>query len=358
MAENGTGSVSGDVCSELSYDTLVFKLVAILRVLIGVLSFLVCMAVAVLLVVLKKHYFFDQRLVLYLAIASLFRSLSYITGRIDFYGSRPISDQYCYFAGFLETYTSCVELLAILSISINMFVRTVLKLPRDKLELFYLTSIFFLPLLWCWVPFLYEAYATAGPWCGIRILEPADCEVFETGNLLRYLFWHSLVFLFIVIALSVSVTVVVRLRTNARKWEGPTCDPNRQANVQKLREGLLLGPVIYVLLKIPIFVTDVYDYTNPLNPSVTMWFVRVCTSPLAGAIILLMYFLDSETRKWLSMNSFKAAVVRCCRGNAEVEGVTPYDCEFHFMYGDSLEGTIMRRKPVRHGASTCTYLPT
>lgn len=354
--DGGSSSGSGDSdCSkELPFDTPVFKVIASIRAGMGVFSLLVCLSVILLLILLRKHLFFDQRLVLYLAIASLCHSISYILGRVDFSGSRQIRDPYCYAAGFAETYTSCVELLAVLSVTGHVFVLAVLKLKRNKLDWLYLVFIFILPLVWSWVPFVFDAYATAGPWCGIRTLEPSDCDAYQTGNLLKLLLWHTPVLVFTVIALSVAIAVSVKL-----KREGPTCDPHGKLQVNKLRKGLLLGPIFYVLLKVPILVTDVYDYIQPVDPHMSLWFIRVglwfirvCLSPFAGSIILLVYFLDRRTRRRMTLNSFRAAMVEsCCLcGRPEPTVATFHGCELHPTFGDSIEGVGMRRMTEYHRA--------
>ncbi len=347
LMETGAGaSGSGegeDDCAELPFDTPVFKVVAAIRASIGVCSLLVCLAVVVLLTMMRKHYFLDQRLVLYLAIASLCHSASYIIGRVDFDGSRPISETYCKFAGFLETYTSGVELLAILNITVNILV---FKLWRNRLEFVYLTLMFGLPLLWSWLPFLYDGYATSGPWCGIRTLEPADCDVYMTGRLLKLLVWHMPVLVFTVLSLSVAVTVLWKLKRKAKNWGSPNCNVNQQ--FRKLRKGILLIPVVYVLLKVPILVTDIYEIVDPLI-LILLWFVRVFSSPPAGSAALLVYFLDSETWKRLTLSSLRAAMVRSCCWT-EVEEVNSYSCECTF--GDSVEGAGLRRMTASRRASS------
>lgn len=356
--DNGSAGMEEALCYESTFDTVQFKRVAILRASVGMFSFLSCVCVTLLSICFKKYQFFTQRLVLYLTIAAMLHSSSYTVGRVNFYTSRPIKDPYCYFAGFLELYTSWIELLSICCITFNLFSNTVMTKIREAkyLEHMCLVVTFLLPLLWCLIPFVDEAYGTAGPWCGIRILTE-DCTPFKFGRVLRFVLLHVPTYAIFLLILVTSIVIIIKVRRDIHKWEGTPYNPSTKINRQKIEEEvkpLLWYPLIYLLLRSTLLISEIYDTVQPQNPHVALWYLQVVTSPLAGAAIAFIYAFDSEMRTHLKLcgHSLKAACPvlwgnkpsKPCSG----QDVQDYQFECHSVYGDSIEGAEARR----HG---CAY---
>ena len=356
--DNGSAGMEETFCYESTFDTATFKRVAILRASVGMFSFLSCACVILLSIYFKKYQFFTQRLVLYLTIAAMLHSSSYTVGRVNFYTSRPIKDPYCYFAGFLELYTSWIELLSICCITFNLFSNTVATKIREAkyLECVCLVVTFLLPLLWCLIPFVEEAYGTAGPWCGIRVLTE-DCTPFKFGRVLRFVMWHvpmSTIFLFILVT---SIVIIIKVRRDIHRWEGTPYNPSTKISKQKIKEEvgpLLWYPLIYLLLRGTLLISEIYDTVRPKNPRVVFWDLQVVTSPLAGAAIAFVYAFNSEMRTRLKLcgHSLKGACP-VFRGNkpsksCSRQDIQDYRFECHSEYGDSIEGAQARR----HG---CAY---
>ena len=345
--EPGSGQVSS---SCLPFDTAEFKAVAGIRASVGLLSFICCAIVFLVITLYKKYHFFVQRLILYLAIAAMLHSLSYTVGRINFKTEREIIDPYCCFAGFFEIYTAWVELMCISCITFYLFAITVFKVHTERLEWLYVFIAFCLPLLWCWIPLLQAAYGTSGPWCGIRNLEE-NCEVFTFGIVLRFAIEHIpeySVFLGIFVS---SVVIAVKLRREVNMWEGSR-DPKtkmKKEQIKKEVKPLLCYPAVYVFLKIMLLVSEIYDLVNPLHPKLYLWLLRALTSPFAGAVIALVYALDAETRTRLKCSSLKAACMAHCR----TKQVSEYNCDLS-PHGDSIaiDSRFEEWKTKYHRAST------
>ena len=351
------GSAEMELCYNSTFDSLPFKRAAILRASMGMFSFLFCGCVILLSICFKKYYFFTQRLVLYLTIAAMLHSLSYTVGRVNFHSSRLIKDPYCYFAGLLELYTSWIELLSICCIVFNLFSATVMTKIREAkyLECVYLVVTFLLPLLWCWIPFVEEAYGSAGPWCGIRVLTE-NCSPFRFGRVLRFVLWHVPAYTIFLFILVTSIMIMIKVRRDIRKWDGTPYNSATKINKQMIKDEvrpLLWYPLIYLILRSTFLISEIYDTVHPQTPRVALWNLQVVTSPLAGTVIALMYAFDSETRAHLKLcgHSLMAACPvlwgdkpsKSCR-----KDVRDYEIECHSQYGDSIEGTQARR----HG---CAY---
>ena len=105
----------------LYYNDSEFIEVAALRAGSGIFSALCCLAVIIVIVKLKRYSLPSQRFVLYLAIAATFHSVSYAFARVNYYTPRYIYDDYCYFGGFFNIYSSWVEVLALFCLTFNLF---------------------------------------------------------------------------------------------------------------------------------------------------------------------------------------------------------------------------------------------
>lgn len=324
------GANSSDVCSE--YETKQFKMVAAIRASVGLFSTVCSLAVVLLIVAYKKYRVYPQRLILYLAISASLHSFSYTVARINYYTPRKILDPYCYFSGYYNNYTNWLEVLSICYITFDLLVNVVFHRRTEKYEFYLAGAVFLSPALWSWVPFIQLAYGTAGPWCGIRVVDE-NCEPFEFGIILRFALWY--IPLYIILAGTTVTTLLVfcKVQRDVHKWEG-VYSPEKQDKKKQLKrevQSLIWYPVIYLLLNTFSFINRIYDTANPNDPLVVLWYLHVVSSPLRGAVIALIYALDSETVRLLKCSNLKKAYVSCCK-----EEVDEY--MVHYMeFGDSID---------------------
>ena len=148
-------------CSKAYYDDSQLAVVAACRAGTGFFSALCCLAMVIVIVRRKEYYFFTKRLILFLAIAAMFHSLSYPLARVNYYTPRYIYDDYCYFGGFYNFYSSWVEVIALSCLTFHMLLSTVIiqinvKSPLEKLnslQYVYLPMMYLVPLIWSWFAF-------------------------------------------------------------------------------------------------------------------------------------------------------------------------------------------------------------
>lgn len=341
------------------YDTVEYKAVAVVRIVTGLISFICCLSIVIYMVYYKKYKFFlNQKLVLYLAISAALHSFSYLVGRVNFYTERPIVDHYCLFAGSVELYTSWTEIMSILCISHNLLSAVTCKPNRKNMGRIYLSLIYILPLLWCWVPLLFLTFGTVGPWCGIRIFTE-DCELFLFGLSLRYLLEDiplAIVFVATII-FSVATWIMLKRKIHRLQTAYPTSPTQKVDPSQMLRElkPLLWYPPVYAVFQVFLLVNQVYEgITYKHTPLLALWFLEVLTTPLAGAVIALVCVLNSEmnplsrARLWCSQ--------QCCQRSTNQEQprtVTEYECDRYIRYGDSVEGTqnMMRAARIKRNST-------
>ena len=320
----------------LQYDSADFKAVAAIRASVGCVSFLACLAVVGLFVLFKKYRFFSQRLILYLTVAALFHSLSYTLARVNYYTSRPISEPYCYFGGWFNHYTSVVELLAIWSISFNVFVNAIFKKRTDRLEIVYIVLPWVLPLTYTWILVWQQAYSAGGPVCGVRFIND-DCSEYAPGYWLIFGTWYIPLYTSLGLILIMYIAVGLRVWHEAHKWHGKY-DPitvQRKALLKDEVRPLIWYPIIYMALNTFSLISRIYDSVHPGNPQLSLWYLRAVISPIRGAFIALVYALDKETRKHLRWITIKAAFLEYFQSSP----VRELDTTYHSVLTDSLRDT-------------------
>ena len=273
----------------LYYSNSEFIPVAALRAGTGVFSALCCLAVIIVIVKLKRYSKAAQRLVLYLAIAATFHSISYTFARVNYYTPRYIYDDYCYFGGFFNFYSSWVEVFALFCLTFNLFYNGVMiKKPPLWLERAYLVVMYGLPLLWSWVPFLFQTYATTEGWCDTR-LEDENCNPFLFGTVMLFA-WYVPVYLVLFLCCLTSIVAAIRIR-NLYMYGTVLKDPELKNSVLTL-----IGyPIVYLLLTVFSLANAIYTAVDRDNTtaSLVLWYLRVVTSPFRGAVIAVVYAIHS-----------------------------------------------------------------
>lgn len=354
--DNSSGAVESS-CALDVYDSPEYKAVAAVRIVTGLISFICCLSIVTYMVYYKKYRFIlNLKLVLFLAISAALHSFSFLVGRINFYTDRPIIDYYCLFAGSVELYTSWTEIIAILCISHNLLSAVTCNPNTKNMERIYLSLIFILPVLWCWVPILFFTYGTAGPWCGIRIFT-VDCDPFPFGLSLRYLLEDIPLAVVFVATIIFSVATWVILKRKIRRLQtayrtSPTTTVDTKQLVKELKH-LLWYPPVYAIFQVFLLVNQVYESIHPQQPIFALWLLQVLTTPLAGAVIALVCALNSEinllsrARVWCNR--------KCCQRSKEERPrtVTEYECDRYVKYGDSVEGTqnMMREARIKQNSA-------
>lgn len=366
---SGSGSVSSN-CSVLSeYDSQPYYWVAEIRIVTGFFSLLCSFFLIAFFVYTKKQRrVTNEILVFCLAISTLLNSWGYLLGRVNFYTDRPLLDEYCLFAGLLELYTGWTGYMCILCISSNLLAQVTCQPPTGKkLKWVYCSLIFALPLLWCWLPYVDQAYGSAGPWCGIRTLTNR-CDPFLYGVLLR-VFLEGLPILFLLLITSIfSLATWICLKHRLQSLEANSL--SRQTTVDKTEvqaelRTLLWFPPLYPLLQLSLLVNIVYSTAQPSSPQLALWLLQALLSPLAGAVTAVLIGVHTETnartrlRTWLTRHL-------CRRGKeAEREGsrkrsVSEYQCDVNVSYGDSISGVMdrNRRERIRNNSSNPSQPPS
>ena len=298
------------------YNNENFKIVAIIRASVGSISAAFCLLVIgmIVLVLYKKYRCFCQRLILYLAVAAFFHSLSYPLTRVNYYTPRPLLSPYCNFGGFFNLYTSWIEVLALCCLTFNVFLNAVLDKWLTKLECIYVCLPYLLPLLWVWIPLINSSFGNGEAWCDIRPVE-LDCSKYTLGTILRFTLWYGPLFALCLIMLIAAIVAACRIKRDSKQWytlHNPFTEQKAQTLKSEVRP-LLWYPIFYSILNTFAVINQINVAMIPVNSWIPLWYCHAFTSPFRGAAIVLAYALDSDTRKRLTWVQLRTAIYHCCR---------------------------------------------
>ncbi len=310
------------------YDSRDYVAVAALSAAIAGVSLLLLIAVISMLVLFKKLHEFSQRLILYLAIASILGKIAIIVHRVDYDNhTTDFYVRFCQFGGYLDEVTVWMLLMSVCSIVMYASLRILFHKDTARLELVYVFFIFVFPLTFTWIPFVFNAYGRAGAWCWIISEDRLTCEPYYAGQVLQYVMWFGpLYFLLFLLLLIYAVLLLHQCykRHKIKKEKGIqgtlSRRPSNLVRQQDLKE-LMVYPVLYFLLNIFPFINRTYNLSSSRGPNLALWYLAAIANPLMGSLITVAYFMDPQTRKRLNFTHIRAAAMEMFKSK---ETVTSY----------------------------------
>ena len=326
---NSSGSGSNGSCFDIYKDNYYIG-VAVLSVVLSILSCICLLAVIAIIVLFKKYVCFNQRLILYLCIASLLYSCSTIINvtpaDVD---TNPVSKVYCAVSGFISEILFWWLVLCVAVIMIDIFIRVVFEKDTQKYKIPYVIGILAPPIVVSWIPFIKLAYGPAGVFCWIRDKEYENCELFLLGTYLRFILYY-VPFYFLMMSLAVLLIITLCIAHKKRKqWMGGNLGQETVEMQKKIMSEIrpLIGyPILFMVVSIAPLILRIYDITGPDDDDIVyyiLYLLLVVVYRLIGVIIAVIFTLDPETRKKLKLVEIQAAAQRW-RGK-EKNAVTTYD---------------------------------
>ena len=314
MANNSSSSSSEAVECRV-FDTDEYVTVAIVSSASASLSAVCCIVVIGLIFMLKKHYFFIQRLVLYLSLAALVNSLSIVLRlyRIGYQEDSKALRVLCIAAAFIDQTSMWSLFMAFTAITFTLLMTVAFQKNTARLEGVYLILILLLPLVFNWIPFIYETYGQSGAWCWIRNLNyDNNCTEHNFGTYLQYILWYVPAYLLLGTLVLVYVVIIVCVLRQKYSWS-MKYDTETNKLQEKLHEEvlpLLFYPIGLFLLNIFPLANRIHDTLTADDPSYVLWMLHAIFSPLQGGYIALVYVLDRRTLRRLTYSNFVAIFKR------------------------------------------------
>ena len=301
-----------NVCSV--FDTRPYVIVAAVSAGSALVSALCCIFVISLIFLLKKHYFFIQRIILYHSLAVLVRSLSTALRfhRLGYGDESSALDTLCTISAFTGQVTLWVLIMDSLVISFVLLMSAFFYKNVARLEGLYVVLIFVFPLTFNWIPFINNTYGQFGAWCWIRVINYEDCSVHEFGAILRLVLWNVPFICNHILLVPVYLfTLAYVAKQHCCKPRGRDTYNSKMETVKKhLNEEvwpLLFFPLGIILFNLFPVVNAIYG-TVSTEPSYALWMLHAIFSPLQGGYVTLVYLLDRDTRKRLTYRSVKSTL--------------------------------------------------
>ena len=297
-----------------------------MSVVLSILSCICLLAVIAIIVLFKKYVCFNQRLILYLCVASLLYSCSTVINvtpaDVD---TNPASKGYCIVMGFVNHLLLWWQILCVAVIMIDIFIRVVFEKDTQRYNIPYVIGILAPPIVVSWIPFIKLAYGPAGVFCWIRDREYKDpeCMPFDFGIYLRFSLFYA-PFYFVMISLSVLLLITLYVaRRKKRRWIGARNLGKERIDTQKkivFEIRPLVGyPIAFIVVSVVPLILRIYEIFEPddnNNFFYTLYVLLIMVYRLLGVVIALVFALDLETRKKLKLVEIRAAIRRW-RGKEE-----------------------------------------
>ena len=175
-------STSSSIVCESVFNNSLFVTANAVNTGSAIVSALCCIFVICLIFLLKKHYFFIQRIILYHCPASLSQSFANILQQSHQIESKA---QYtlCTITGFISQLTSCILIVDYSVITFTLLMTAVFHKNVARLERLYIVLIFVIPLTFNWIPFIGNSYGDVGNSCWIRSVNYDDCSLHRLGEI-------------------------------------------------------------------------------------------------------------------------------------------------------------------------------
>lgn len=299
---------SSNPCKEYQRDEYMY--VAIIAASTGTFSMLASIAVISVIVILKKYNFFIQRLILYLCITAALNATS-ITLRFSRMGNESSHlHRLCIMTAFLDQTTLWSLDIAFCCMTFNMLLTAVFNKSTKRLEIAYIFGIFLLPITYNWIPFLSNSYGEAGAWCWIRSHDYHDgnCTNHMIGLYMQYALWyvpHNLVLALLLVAYIVVVVNVIRKKHHWKGLYSSTEVQPDQLNIKEFVMPIIFYPLGFLVLNIFPLINRISS-TIEDTPIYALWVLHAACSPLQGGYIALVYVLDRDTLRRLTLRELRA----------------------------------------------------
>lgn len=300
---NDSNITNGSFCFEFSASQV--QTVITTETILSSVAAVLCFMATLLIIFSKQHKRFVYRLVLYLMVAALFKSLLTIFQSVALYHSgkdvavRNGLNGLCTALGFLNQTLVWAEKLIICWIILYLMVLLVLKQSVGAIkwqhEVCGLGIVVFIPLLVNWIPFVKNMYGLSGLWCWIKLTN-GSCKEYTLGLVYMLVLFYGPILLVIIFSFSSFIAIVIAL---CRKQK-----MGSQVYKRALKEAvpLVAYPFIYNIIYCVFIVSRVYylvETSNGSKPLYPLWLAHALAGRAGALLPPLAFLLHPNTLKRL-----------------------------------------------------------
>ena len=278
-----TQNYNATECHLWSEDPNRCQVILIVQQTFSSLALIACMITAVFIVILRKYKSTTGRLIFWLSVSSVLRSLVFLLTDHD--------DRDCRVKGFFHNYFNCTSLLWVFMIAVNCL----LIVKRKNYEHYfkwYHIIVWLGSMVWSTIPLFSDSYGHAGLWCWIGL---------ETD--VRFGMWYVPLF----ILCFCMILIYVYLLWFVMKFQKPINNRSNDERTAQKRmrrdlKSLLAYPFLYILFSIPIFIYRLNDATDPYrNPNYGLTIASVLLTPLVGVVYTAAFVVINANLKEISV---------------------------------------------------------
>ena len=273
---------------------------------VGAAAIVVCLVALIMALKFRLHKFFIHRLAIYQVFSALLYSIVCIMEVIFIKHDNCI---FCIIEGFMLEYTLWIKLMFTFCLTFHLFCLSVRHVKFARLEVFYVLSSVFGPLLFIWIPFVSISYhgkpsgiiyGRAGAWCWIQNWQNNTAsQNLDSGETEQYVLLYgpaiSGLILCGVAVLVIAVVLICRAynckycrRNNNDESQPLLLNDNDLMKKRKiLREvlPLIIYPILSFMFYIPAFTNRLIGSTQKKEKPNEMSFMWSAISlPLVGLL--------------------------------------------------------------------------
>lgn len=289
---------------DLSNNTcLIFNdtIATIAKVRLGTALFgaLLCVLAAMVIMFCKLYRRFTHRLYLYLTIANILYSATFILQYFAVnYEQKIVFHIPCMMAGFLMQYTGWVVLnfTAVITVHLSCLIIAHKNFNSKKVEVFYVLFGFCLPILFCWIPFINSTYGLAGDWCWIRwanyinadsTTASVRCPLHLEGVIESIILWNAPMIILVVVSFIAAIVMIALLIKRSRMYTTYSDMQKRHKAVLKEALPFLIYPIAFYLICVLEITNHIYYAVHFHDPSFGLWVVNAMCAPMRAIPIIL-----------------------------------------------------------------------
>lgn len=331
---NNENECNGSLSSDQK-DTAIFVLSSV-----GLVSFISCVLIIILLFYLKLYKRFIYRLAMYQVISSMMVSavivsaLSVISHVQEY--NETLYDGVCVATAFLMEYIFWVKLLFTSSLTFHLFLMAVCLKEFKKLEMFHVLVSILLPLPISCIPFVGDHYGPAGTWCWITE-KNTSCihdNTMTDGAIEQLALWYVPCNVSLVLCIAATIVALVVLIWRGMKKGRGSADDETQLLLQSRNRHkkallevapLLAYPAIFFIFNSIATINRIYNAVTEkpsfglvISHSVTVGLWGICSS-----IALLVHIIVT---RYLNKKHIKKSTERTAHTGEDKIGIyTSYD---------------------------------
>lgn len=279
--------------------------IGIARAASGITALIVSLIAIVIILSMKAIKQYPQRLFFYLTLATLIQAPTFTLEVLSVSYNRSESEQpLCSIAGIYTMYTSWLQNLIILWISVYLVRVIVLRLTvyNKKLEVFLLILFLVLPIPGALIPLIKNKYGMVGAWCWIKDFNSTDCERHDNlGIAYQYTLWFIPVMLEVVIIAIVTVLIGAVLCVRGFIAKKYVLFQSEYRRMIRDSVPLLCFPVFFC--SISCFELILYWSSLDSEPNYNLWMLNAILTPCKGILMIFGYLIPMI---WIRIKDYRA----------------------------------------------------